>query len=126
MSTPESFPYHLIRARWVAIVQSDGRHELTAAHFLLYMALMHRDWRKAFSPIRRPSKLANGFKPYYSADRALWWVHSAYWKPKWLDLFDGILTPEMLAEVLARLPKPNDDFADQLPDAPYVEVIDES
>lgn len=127
MSSQDAFPYAAIRARWCEVVHSDRKHELTAAHHLLYMALMNRDWRKAFTPIRRASRLANGAHPYQTVNTALWRVHSThYWKQKWLAFFEGILTPEMLAEVLTRIPKPNDDYGHQLPDAPYVEVIDDA
>ena len=55
--------YDALRHHWRALVTSDRRHELTAAHHLLYAALRGRDWRRGFTPIRRPSKLAGGVKP---------------------------------------------------------------
>jgi len=46
---PES--YNALRKHWSDLINSERRYELTAAHYLLYISLMGKDWRKAFTPL---------------------------------------------------------------------------
>lgn len=119
---------HAIRRRWSELVRSAPRHNLKAEHYLLYMALMHRDWRRAFTPVRRPKLLANGRRPYDAAIRALSIVHSSYHEAGLLEPFGGLVTPEMLAYLRAALPRVTGDLrqAERLPEAPYEEVGDDA
>jgi hypothetical protein len=123
--TPEErAQYWALRNRWAELVHSDLRHELKPYHYLLYLALLRRDWRKAFSPIRRATKLANGRRPYEAMTRALYMLHYPYMDATFLHQFGGALTEEMLTAVRARLPKVTNDMGDTLPDMPYLEVSD--
>lgn len=56
-ATPDQ--YHALRAAWAAYTK-DPEHTETATHHLLYLALLGKDWRKAFTPITNPTKRANG------------------------------------------------------------------
>src|SRR5689334_5599592 len=102
----EKAQYHALRHRWAELVHSDLRHELKAQHFLLYAALLNRDWRRGFSPVRRASKLANGFPPYGAALSALYAVYSLYLEPALIEPFGDLVTVEMVKALRARLPKP--------------------
>jgi hypothetical protein len=96
--------YDALRRHWHALVTSHRRHELTAAHHLLYAALRGRDWRRGFTPIRRPSKLAGGAFAGWALFDALWQLQSVHRESQLLAPFDGLVTPTMLAELRPLLP----------------------
>jgi hypothetical protein len=124
--TPEEkAQYNALRNRWAELVHSDYKHELKAHHYLLYLALLNRDWRKAFSPVRRASKLANGRRPYDRVNRALYFLHNPYFDATLLFRLGEVVTPEMLQALRARLPKA-EYGANALPDTPYLEVSDDA
>ena len=52
--------YTALRSHWSALVTSERKHSLTAAHHLIYLALIGKDWRKAFTPVVNARKLING------------------------------------------------------------------
>lgn len=119
--------YDALRRHWRALVTSDRRHELTAAHHLLYAALRGRDWRRVFTPIRRPSKLAGGAFASWPLFDALWQLQSPHRESQLLPPFDGLVTPAMLAELRPLLPRvqqhrldPADVAAHGLPFDAYV------
>jgi hypothetical protein len=104
-STPAD--YHALRQHWSGLVNSARRRELTTAHHVLYLALLGKDWRKAFTPVTNPRKLANGAFvgwPLFSSLRKL---HSELCSEYLLAPFDGLLTVEMLNAVRRCLPAPN-------------------
>jgi len=86
---------------------SDQKHELTAAHHLLYLVLVGKDWRKAFTPPTNQRKLANGAFEGWVLFRAITSIHSAVASPQLLEPFGGILTPQMLRKVRGLLPRLN-------------------
>ncbi|HET9493684.1 MAG TPA: hypothetical protein VFR15_05595 [Chloroflexia bacterium] len=104
---PNPADYHALRQHWSSLVISARRHELTAAHHVLYLALLGKDWRKAFTPVTNPRKLANGAFvgwPLFSSLRTL---HSELCNEYLLAPFDGLVTVEMLNAVRRYLPAPN-------------------
>jgi hypothetical protein len=126
--TPEQrAQYYALCRHWSELINSEHKHDLQSYHHLLYAALCHRDWRKAFSPVRRASKLANGRRPYDSAVWALYVIGRTVFEERLLAPFGGLVTPEMLAALRLRLPDGNaGNLADALPDTPYLEVSDDA
>ena len=108
--TAQIFPnpetYHALRKHWSALVNSERKHELTAAHHLLYLALLGKDWRKAFTPITNPRKLANGAFHECGLFRALYHLHHQSIADL-RDYFDGLVTFEMIEQVRNFLPRVN-------------------
>ncbi len=104
-SNPAS--YDALRRHWSGLVNSDACHTLAAEHHLLYSVLLGRDWRRGFTPITNPRRLAqNGFGGW-----SLWFalarLHSPWHNAHLLAPFDGLVTTDMLAQVRALLPNPN-------------------
>lgn len=87
--------YLNFRRHWSQLVNSERRHELKAAHHLLYLVLTGRDWRKAFTFPSSPNKLNNGYTP--ELYQALDLLGSTYRERQLLAPFDGLVTAEMLA-----------------------------
>lgn len=96
--------YAALCAHWHALVCSDRKHELEAAHHLLYLALRGKDWRKGFTPPSNPRKLANGAFVGWALFRALRTLHSQVAEPKVLAPFAGLVTPQMLRQLQTHLP----------------------
>jgi hypothetical protein len=86
-------------------MNSERRHELTAAHHLLYLALIGRDWRKAFTPFSNQHKLANGLFWSWGLFRALAVLYGGYRKKELLEPFEGLITSEMLGILRSVLPQ---------------------
>jgi hypothetical protein len=101
-TTPES--YDTLRRRWSALVNSSRRHDLTASHHVLYLALCGKDWRRAFTPITNSRKLDNGAFYGWALFRALRRLHSPLYDEALLAPFEGIVTPEMLRAVRGFVP----------------------
>jgi hypothetical protein len=96
-ANPES--YEALRRHWSALVNSPRKHELTASHHVLYLALCGKDWRRAFTPITNSRKLANGAFYGWSLFRALRRLQSPLYDEELLAPFEGVVTPEMLQAV---------------------------
>jgi len=96
---PNSDSYYALRAHWSSLMNSERRHELTAAHHLLYLALLGKDWRKAFTPPANPRKLANGAFSGWVMFMALYKQHSKFCESELLAPFDGLITPPILEEL---------------------------
>lgn len=101
---PNSDSYTLLRRQWSALLRSPRRCELTAAHHLLYLALLGKDWRKAFTPISNPRKLANGAFQGWVLFRALLAIQMPSAEAELLAPFEGLVTAEMLAGIRRLLP----------------------
>jgi len=99
--------YTALRARWSALVQSERRHELTAAHHLLYLALVGKDWRRAFTPPSNRRKLENGAFEGWVLFRALGRIRGLVDQPQLLAPFEGIVTPQALRRLRELLPMPS-------------------
>jgi len=96
--------YKTLRRHWSALVNSSRRHELTASHHVLYLALCGKDWRRAFTPITNSRKLGNGAFYGWALFRALRRLHSPLYDEELLAPFDGVVTPEMLQAVRGLVP----------------------
>lgn len=111
--------YLAFRRHWSALLNSDRKHELTAAHHLLYLAVCGKDWRKAFTLASNQRKLENGAYAGWALWRALYQIHWTREEVALLEPFDSLITPEMLRQIQGLLPKPNayayrpDQFADR-------------
>ena len=88
--------YDALKTGWQSLQNSPQRHELEAAHHLLYLILRGKDWRKAFTPITRVSKLENGAFSNWGLFNALYALHSKQSQADLLAPFAGLVTPEML------------------------------
>ncbi|CAG0935113.1 hypothetical protein TFLX_03941 [Thermoflexales bacterium] len=111
--------YSAFRKQWSTLLNSDRKHDLTATHHLLYLALCGKDWRKAFTLARNRRKLENGAYAGWALWRALSQIHWTRDEAALLGPFEGLLTPEMLQQIRTWLPKPNayvyrpEQFADR-------------
>ncbi len=99
--------YAALRRQWSALINSDRKHELTAAHHLLYLAACGKDWRKAFTLASNRRKLENGAYAGWALWRALSQIHWSCDATELLAPFAGTLTPEMFQQLRALLPNPN-------------------
>ena len=91
--------YAALRRHWSALMRCDRRHELSAAHHLLYLALIGKDWRKSFTPVSNRRKLDNGAFAGWQLFRVLMALHSPSHEPWLLAPFAGLVTPAMLQAV---------------------------
>jgi hypothetical protein len=91
--------YAALRRHWSVLMCSDRRHELSAAHHLLYLALIGKDWRKSFTPISNRRKLDNGAFAGWELFRALMLLRSEVYELWLLAPFAGLVTPEMLQAI---------------------------
>ena len=96
--------YNALRKHWSDLINSERKHELTAAHHLLYLALMGKDWRKAFTPLTNQRKLDNGAFWGWKLFLALFKVHSKFNETELLAPFEGVITPQMLQDLRGFLP----------------------
>jgi hypothetical protein len=88
--------YAALRRHWGVLMRSDRRHELSAAHHLLYLALIGKDWRKSFTSISNRRKLDNGAFAGWELFRALMLLRSEVYERWLLAPFEGLVTPAML------------------------------
>ena len=104
---PHSDSYNALRKHWSSLINSERKHELTAAHHLLYLAMIGKDWRKAFSPPTNRRKLGNGA---FLGWRLFCALQAAQLKSKEEELlapFEGWITSQMLDELRSLLPTSN-------------------
>jgi len=99
--------YPLLRKQWSGLMNSERKHELSAAHHLLYLALLGKDWRKSFTPPTNRRKLENGAFQGWMLFRALRLLQSKFGEEQLLTPFDGLVTPQMLANVRRVISHPN-------------------
>ena len=100
--TPDS--YNSFRKHWSDLINSERKHELTAAHHLLHLALIGKDWRRAFTPISNQRKLDNGAFWGWRMFDAMFKLHSKFSEEELLAPFDGLATPQMLQDLRVFLP----------------------
>lgn len=104
---PNSESYNVLRKKWSDLINSERRHELSAAHHVLYLALTGKDWRKAFTPLTNQRKLDNGAFWGWGMFRALQTLQLKLKEEELLTPFDGLITPQMLSELRDLLPSAN-------------------
>ena len=101
---PNPDSYNALRKHWSDLINSEHKHELTAAHHLLYLALIGKDWRKAFTPITNRRKLDSGAFWGWGMFHALFILHSKFSEQDLLAPFDDLVTPQMLQDLRSFLP----------------------
>ena len=106
---PES--YNALHKKWSDIINSKHRHDLTAAHHLLYLALLGKDWRKAFTPPTNQRKIDNGAFWGWCMFGILQTIHLSFKEQELLVLFDGLVTPQMLKELRNLMPIASNSYA---------------
>ena len=99
--------YLLLRNHWSRLMNSERKHDLSAAQHLLYLALMGKDWRKSFTPPSNRRKLDNGAFEGWMMFRVLRLLHSRFVEDQLLAPFDGLVTPAMLDNLRKLIPKAN-------------------
>lgn len=99
--------YQALRSHWRKIVTGEQRHQLRAEHHLLYSALLGKDWRRGFTPVRNTRKLENGMRAHMAIEHAVGTLHSQFAAPQLLAPFAGLVTQEMLGELRAHMPGPH-------------------
>jgi hypothetical protein len=99
--------YLLLRNHWSRLMNSERKHDLSAAQHLLYLALMGKDWRKSFTPPSNRRKLDNGAFEGWMMFRVLRLLHSRFAEDQLLAPFDGLVTPAMLDNLRKLIPKAN-------------------
>jgi len=101
---PNSDSYNALRKHWSDLINSERKHELAAAHHLLYLALTGKDWRKAFTPLTNQHKLDNGAFWGWRMFLALFKLHSKFSEDELLAPFGGHITPQILEDLRGLLP----------------------
>lgn len=124
--------YQRLRTRWRRLMNSPRKHQLGPHHHLLYLALLGKDWRKAFTPRTNPNKLANGAFAGWPMWRALNDIHWISWldgPTATLLPFDDLVTVDRVKALSALLPrrpsheyKP-EDFANGYPFDAYRDEV---
>src|SRR5437879_11881880 len=96
--------YAALRAQWSRLMHDvEARKGLTAAHHLLYLALLGRDWRKGFCPITNQTKLDNGAFWNMGARRAIQDLHNR--SLSLAEPFEGRVSGPMIEAVRELIPK---------------------
>ena len=99
--------YNALRKHWSSLINSERKHELTAAHHLLYLALTGKDWRKAFTPPTNLRKLNNGAFLGWRMFCALQIIQLKCKEERLLAPFEGLITSQMLGDLRSLLPTSN-------------------
>ena len=99
--------YSLLQRLWSYMVNSAYKHELTAAHHVLYLTLMGKDWRKAFTPITNKRKLANGAFYNWGLFHALRSLHAQGQEQFLLAPFADFVSDDALHLVRSLVTLPN-------------------
>lgn len=97
--------YEALRRHWAGLVRCKASG-LGPEHYLLYLALLGRDWRRAFSPVTNPATLAKGgfFNwRFWPAIRAL---HARQAEERLLAPFAGLVSATQLEALRPLLPQP--------------------
>jgi hypothetical protein len=101
---PNADTYLALRRHWSTLLRSERKHELTAMHHLLYLTLLGKDWRKAFTPVTNARKLENG--AFYDGGLfyALHGLHRRGDEAGLLAPFGGLVSTTMLEQMRALVP----------------------
>ncbi len=104
---PDPNTYQNLRRHWSKLLRSPRKHELTAAHHVLYLALLGKDWRRGFTFITNRRKLDNGAYYDWGLFRAMDVLHSSTCETELLAPFEGLVTPPMLQRIRQFVPYQN-------------------
>ena len=108
---PNTNSYNVFRNKWSDLINSERRHELSAAHHILYLSLIGKDWRKAFTPPTNQRKLENGAFWGWKMFRALQTIHLKSKEEELIAPFDGLVAPQMLKELRDLMPIASNSYA---------------
>ena len=108
---PNPDSYNALRKKWSDLINSEHKHELTAAHHLLYLALTGKDWRKAFTLPTNQRKVDNGAFRGWCMFGVLQTIHLIFKEQALLAPFDGLVTPQMLTQLRNLMPIVSNSFA---------------
>jgi len=100
---PDGYPD--LCKRWSDLVNSESKHQLRAAHHLLYLCLRGKDWRRGFAPVTNPRKLSNGGYYAWGLFRALRELHYGD-VVSLVAPFQGLVTPAAMELVRGLLGEP--------------------
>jgi len=92
-----SSAFEAIQSHWKSL-QDNPEVSLTLEHHILYAILRGKDWRKCFTPITNPVKLANGMTANQAMTHALWRLNN---RADAYTLFEPIIDSEK-AQLLVR------------------------
>jgi hypothetical protein len=101
---PNQDSYNALRKQWSVLMNSKSKSGLSAAHHLLYLALVGKDWRRAFTPPTNQLKLDNGGFFGWMMFRALQTLHNSFVETELLAPFEGLITLQMLQDIRSILP----------------------
>lgn len=104
---PDHTAYQNLRRYWSELMSSTRKRELTAAHHLIYLTLLGKDWRKGFTCITNPRKLDNGGFYAWGLARALAALHMPSQEAELLAPFGGVVTQAMLQHIRRLVPARN-------------------
>jgi len=96
--------FHTLRRHWSELIRSSRKRELSAAHHLIYLSLIGKDWRRGFTCITNRRKLDNGAFYGWALFRALAALHTPAHESELLAPFDGLVTPPMLQQIRQLVP----------------------
>jgi hypothetical protein len=99
--------YDRICQCWSEFVCPPRKHELTAAHYLLYAALRGKDWRIGFTCISNQRKLDNGAFQGWALFRAVAMIHMPSHEEVLLAPFGGLVTRLMVQSIRELIPMQN-------------------
>ncbi|HEU0297187.1 MAG TPA: hypothetical protein VFR47_30885 [Anaerolineales bacterium] len=104
---PNPDSYNALRKHWSDLINSERKHELRAAHHLLYLAVIGKDWRRAFTPPTNQRKLDNGAFLGWRMFCALQTIQLKFKEEELLAPFEGLITSQMLGDLRNLLPTGN-------------------
>lgn len=96
--------YERLEKHWSELVNSPQVHNLQHAHYLLYLAIRGKNWKKGFTPFRNHKKIVHQGVWNWGGTKALLMIYSKYQEDRLLAPFGGIITKEGLAELRSYLP----------------------
>jgi hypothetical protein len=96
--------FDTLRRHWSALMRSPRKHDLKAAHHLVYLALIGKDWRRGFAPMTSRRKLDNGAFSGWMLFKALAALHTTAFEDFLLAPFDGLVTAQMLQQLRQLIP----------------------
>ena len=101
---PNPQSYIQLQQHWSQLMCSERKHELSAAHHLLYLALMGKNWQRGFTPLTNQRRLANGAFWNWQLLKAMTLFHSTVHEVWLLAPFDGFVTVAMLHAIRPFVP----------------------
>jgi len=96
--------YHNLRRVWRTLTNSNRKHVLGPLQHMLYLALLGKDWRRAFQPPTRPSKLASGALAAWPMPACLAQIRQNTIDDSDIALFEGAITRDDVKKLSQHMP----------------------